>query len=189
MSTLYVDNLQPNLGNQVVIPDMKPLAGSVVQVVQDYKTNAVALNGVDVYHTVMSVTITPKDANSKMLISADVSYGYTPGEQQYEWYWYVDKVISGVATPVGIADADGARQRGWFQPPAFATGSGDSHMAMGTLSGKYLESPATSSPITYQLKFRSHTNTFYINRSAVDTNGSGYSKRLTSNLTVMEIAQ
>ena len=30
MSTLYVDNLQPNLGSQVAIPNLKPLAGSVV---------------------------------------------------------------------------------------------------------------------------------------------------------------
>ena len=33
MSTLYVDNLEPNLGSQVEIPDLKPLAGSVVQMV------------------------------------------------------------------------------------------------------------------------------------------------------------
>ena len=31
MSTLYVDNLQPNLGSQVEIPDLKPLGGAVVQ--------------------------------------------------------------------------------------------------------------------------------------------------------------
>ena len=30
MSTLYVDNLEPNLGSQVEIPDLKPLAGSVI---------------------------------------------------------------------------------------------------------------------------------------------------------------
>lgn len=32
MSTLYVDNLEPNLGSQVEIPDLKPLTGSVVNV-------------------------------------------------------------------------------------------------------------------------------------------------------------
>ena len=31
MSTLYVDNLEPNLGSQVEIPDLKPLTGAVVQ--------------------------------------------------------------------------------------------------------------------------------------------------------------
>lgn len=31
MSTLYVDNLQPNLGSQVEIPNLKPLGGAVVQ--------------------------------------------------------------------------------------------------------------------------------------------------------------
>lgn len=189
MSTLYVDNLEPNLGSEVLIPDLKPRAGQVLQVVQDYETAAVAFSGTDTYHTVMSVTITPKDANSKMLIRADVSYGYTPGQQQYEWYWYVDKSVGGgSATGVGLADAAGSRQRGWFQPAALVTSASVGFMAMGTLSGQYLDSPSTTSEIVYQLKFRSHTNTFYINRSATDNNGGGYSKRLTSNFTVMEIA-
>jgi len=38
MSTLYVDNLEPNLGSQVEIPDLKPLAGSVLQIQQSVLT-------------------------------------------------------------------------------------------------------------------------------------------------------
>ena len=41
MSTLYVDNLQPNLGSQVEIPNLKPLAGQVVQT----QTYALASSG------------------------------------------------------------------------------------------------------------------------------------------------
>ena len=36
MSTLYVDNLEPNLSSQVEIPNLKPAAGSVVQTLQAY---------------------------------------------------------------------------------------------------------------------------------------------------------
>ena len=190
MSVLYVDNLQPNLGSQVEIPALKPISGSVVQVVQDYKTDATVYNGVDTYHTVMSVSITPKYANSKMLISSDVSYGYTAGQAQYEWYFYLDRSIGGGAFGfIGVGDAAGSRQRGWFQPLGNLTGTTQDHMTLGTLSGTYLDSPATTQAITYKLAFRSHTNSFYINRSPIDTDGSGYSKRLTSNLTIMEIAQ
>jgi len=34
MSTLYVDNLEPNLGSQVEIPDLKPKVGNSIQVVK-----------------------------------------------------------------------------------------------------------------------------------------------------------
>ena len=190
MSTLYVDNLQPNLGSQVEIPALKPISGSVVQVVQDYKTDATVYNGVDTYHNVMTVSITPKYANSKMLISSDVSYCYQNGQQQFEWYFHLNRSINGsVFGVIGAGDAAGSRQSGWFQPSGAETSSLSPYMMFGTLSGTYLDSPATTQAITYNLVFRSHTNSFYINRSVNDTDGSGYSKRLTSNLTVMEIAQ
>lgn len=66
MSTLYVDNLQPNLGSQVEIPDLKPNAGQIVQVqraqVPNYKgsySNTSLSYLADWY-----VDITPTDANN-----------------------------------------------------------------------------------------------------------------------------
>ena len=69
MSVLYVDNLEPNLGSQVEIPDLKPLAGSVVQVVHGTQSgsnnNTVATSYTD---TGLSVSITPTSASSKILV-------------------------------------------------------------------------------------------------------------------------
>ena len=81
MSTLYVDNLAPNLGSQVQIPNLKPLAGSVVQVVTDQKTVGNSGHNADIRDlsisvtggfsssiTIQSLQITPKFANSKILL-------------------------------------------------------------------------------------------------------------------------
>ena len=73
MSTLYVDNLQPNLGSQVEIPNLKPLAGSVVQTV--YEESAIAVATTSTSHsTFINATITPKYASSKILISTSGTY-------------------------------------------------------------------------------------------------------------------
>jgi hypothetical protein len=162
-------------------------AGSVLQVVQTYKTDASSYSGIDTYPTIMSATITPTSATSKILLMTSVSYGFANGQAQFEWYFYFDRAIGGAATQVvGQGDAAGSRQRGVFQPGGF-TGQ-QTEMTLGTLSNCYLDSPATTQQIVYYLKMRAHNNAFYINRSPVDNDGSGYSKRLTSNLTLMEIA-
>jgi hypothetical protein len=61
MSTIYVDNLQPNLGSQVEIPQLKPLTGSVVQVVNAYAnattTTTATYAGVALSGMQLSITI------------------------------------------------------------------------------------------------------------------------------------
>lgn len=63
MSTLYVDNLAPNLGSQVEIPDLKPLAGSVVQAAAS--GNSTFYNvATTSFTTIGAITFTPKFPNS-----------------------------------------------------------------------------------------------------------------------------
>ena len=70
MSTLYVDNLQPNLGNQVEIPDLKPLAGTAIGSsyvdVYDKQTSTTGSTWLDL--TSASISYTPKASNSKLII-------------------------------------------------------------------------------------------------------------------------
>lgn len=66
MSTLYVDNLQPNLGSQVEIPDLKPLAGSVVQVKSN--THTTFDGTANAWTDVVTQTITPKYDNSLIIV-------------------------------------------------------------------------------------------------------------------------
>jgi hypothetical protein len=135
----------------------------------------------------MSASITPVSTSSKILVMTSVSYGFESTAAQFEWYFFFDRSIGGAATQVvGQGDAAGSRQRGIFQPGGF-TGQQNA-MALGTLTSCYLDSPATTQATIYYLKMRAHTNLLYINRSPLDNDGSGYSKRLTSSLTLMEIA-
>ena len=64
MSTLYVDNLEPNLGSRVLA------AGHVVQVVQVSGTNQADINVQNTYVQVAGTcSITPTTTSSKILIS------------------------------------------------------------------------------------------------------------------------
>jgi len=58
MSTLYVDNLAPNLGSQVEIPDLKPLAGSVVRAGSAKHSNYAANSTVNTWLETYTFTVT-----------------------------------------------------------------------------------------------------------------------------------
>ena len=62
MSTLYVDNLQPNLGSGVSIP------GHVIQVITAETSTTVSNTTTSFTDTGLTATITPKSASSKILI-------------------------------------------------------------------------------------------------------------------------
>ena len=66
MSTLYVDNLQPNLGSQVEIPDFKPHAGMQIQHKQN--THTTFDSTANVWTDVVTQTITPKYDNSLIIV-------------------------------------------------------------------------------------------------------------------------
>lgn len=67
------------------VPDVNAPSGSVVQVVQTYKTDASSYQGVNTYPTVMSASITPVSTSSKILVMTSVSYGFDNTAAQYEW--------------------------------------------------------------------------------------------------------
>lgn len=84
MSTLYVDNLQPNLGSQVEIPALKPLAGSVVQVVKPNITlgGTVSIGAGSSVALVDTFSITKQYASSNVLIILNLGYSNLSGTNQ-----------------------------------------------------------------------------------------------------------
>ena len=67
MSTLYVDNLQPNLGSRVSIPNLTPSAGQLVNYVQHVDTNSINFTSTS-YATAYTVpTYTPILTNSTVI--------------------------------------------------------------------------------------------------------------------------
>lgn len=96
MSTLYVDNLQPNLGSEVEIPDMKPLAGSVVQC-RHYEVGGLVSDvNTDAFTTIESVTFTPKYSNSHILIRF-VNHMYIQSFSSNDWRVANIRLLRGTA--------------------------------------------------------------------------------------------
>lgn len=161
-----------------IVPKAAMPTGSVLQVASVTKSDIFSTTStsfVDI--TGLSVNITPSSATSKILIS-------------YQIQGTADINNSGVyfrlmrdATPINVGDAAGSR------PRVSNFGSSINVYGMVVGGGPYLDSPATTSSITYKIQmYNSASTTSYINRSQSDRDSSLYDGRVTSTITVMEIA-
>ena len=152
-------------------------AGQVIQVVSTNKTDTSSTSStsfVDV--SGLSVSITPSSASNKILIIASVSVGNSNSVHR------VHLQLAGGNTSTYIGDAGG----GGLQVAMTITARSATE-AYTQLNGTmaYLDSPNTTSAITYKVQFMSSgTNTAYINRTGVVDGNTGNGA---STITVMEI--
>jgi hypothetical protein len=131
----------------------------------------------------MSVTITPTRSDSKILIMFSLSC-ITGGSFAGHYI-----VLRRDSTNIAIGDAAGSRQRATVSLGAPTTYDQDQGTyGPGLVSFTHLDSPATTSAVTYGLYHAdpSGVNDLYINRSQADSNSAGY-ERTVSSITVMEI--
>jgi len=150
-----------------------------LQVVSTTKTDtwsASLPNWADI--TGMSLSITPSSASNKIFITLNLAFMVTDGASH--GYRLVRN-----STPIAIADAAGSR-------PLFSgmVQDGNINTSFILSSGTtYLDSPATTSAITYKLQaFATYAaSMFYVNYSAADRNASQYDGRTVSSITAMEI--
>jgi hypothetical protein len=151
--------------------------GSVIQVVQTVKTDTYsATPGSSTWADItgMSVSITPSSASNKVMVFLSV-HGTTANLS------YVRLVRD--STAIGVGETAGSRiscTLGNFS----STGDNNRTYEFGT---NFLDSPATTSSVTYKLQVLGETtNTFYLNRTITDANSTtGF--RPISQITVMEI--
>lgn len=164
--TLTVQNIQgPSSGanaNKIIIPagqtldasaaELAPSAGGLVQVVNSDPTVAwpsrTATSSTSYIKTDYSLTITPKYANSKIILTADFSYGIP-----VNFYGYINvyrNISGGSSTALGDG-ASGVKAFG-------------SRVYWGNVSFEYVDTPNTTSPITYEiwLKTNDGTGTCYL---------------------------
>jgi hypothetical protein len=151
-------------------------SGSVLQIVAANKTDTfTTANTTFTDVTGYSVTITPKSTSSKILIQASMNIGATYAANTT----YVRLVRD--TTAIAVGDAAGSRT----QVSIAAEPSGNS-MAQGTI--QYLDSPATTSSITYKIQICTNgAGTAAINRSIDDANATGRPRGMSS-IVVTEIA-
>ena len=157
-------------------------AGKVLQVKQamtDATWSVQSTTPTDV--TGMSVSITPSATSSKILVIIDAHTGYN--------------IYSGVFhllrdTTEIYAGAGGLTRCGLFSN-FYAAGSPNySIYALLPLTANYLDSPATTSSITYKLQGTSYHNSYtqYLNRTHGNLNETSRDGLTASSITVMEIA-
>ena len=162
MSTLYVDNLQPNLGSRVMA------AGHVVQVVEHIlETVAVGTSSSTFASTGLTQSITPTATSSKILVSVNVNGLYK----------------SNVNSAVVLRITDGTTSYEYESLATYDNVTGSN--STGSASFQRLYSPNSTSAQTYTVEFMNPLNsgTVYINSRW----GSGRSSM--SSIHLMEIAQ
>lgn len=186
MSTLRVDNLNSRTGSSISVPSgtRMYLPGHVIQVQQtDMLSTWSASSSTPVDITGMSVSITPTSATSKIRVSVEVNIG-GPDDN----YIYVLLLRNGVSIGAGTT-ATGSRINTFLTATQTALG-GPNGYRIHNLARSYLDSPASTSTLTYKLQMASPylTGTMYLNRYYNDVDAT-HNQRPGSSITVMEIAQ
>ena len=126
----------------------------------------------------LSISITPSSSSSKFLLSMLVSASSDNGASRFGFKFLRD------STSIGIGETEGSRV------PITVTGLGStSNNVDEALTATFLDSPATTSSITYKIQgtVEQSGSNLIINKSNTNANNSSVYRPISS-LTVMEIA-
>ncbi len=153
-------------------------SSAVLQVKSTFKSNTFTMSSntfADV--TDLSVSITPSSASSKVLAFFSLS-----GQADAATNGLFVRLMRD-STAIGIGDTDGSRIRTTYGNISTSTNVG----YMGGFT--FLDSPATTSAVTYKVQVASNTNgqTVFVNRLINNTDSASFA-RSASSITVMEVA-
>jgi len=162
---------------KVTAPNLVMPAGSVVQVVQSVKTNQSSSTSTSWSDIGLSASITPTSSSSKILVLVDVMFSHEPGYSGSSLRLLRDATTIYYGTGTGLAGLAGG-----FIPTA-----GSDWLSLRT-PANYLDSPASTSSVTYKVQFQSLQSAYIgINRTK-RLNGT-FDPAGASSITLMEIAQ
>lgn len=152
--------------------------GKILQVVSAHKsdTSSQACTSGTYYDiTGLSASITPASSSNKILVLFNINAGLATG------YRASFRLVRD-STAINIADASGSVRRMSFS--SMVTG-GNSQTEQA--SSNFLDSPSSTSSLTYKIQIEAEGGTHFINRTKGDGTSSIYHNG-TSNLTLMEVA-
>ena len=150
--------------------------GEVLQVVNSIKTDTLASAGAVQWNdSGLSAAITPSSTSSKILVLVNMSGAHTTSNT-----WF--KILRD-STDLGLGDAAGSRLQCTFGN-LYQFGDGN---IMKTHSFSLLDSPSSTSALTYKVQVRSNGGTYYVNRTVNDVDNVDIG-RASSSITLMEIA-
>ena len=150
--------------------------GKVGQVIESVKTDTASTSS-STFSAIsgLNATITPSSSSSKILVSVNLQVG------QSSTTTALFKLYRGNQA-VGIGGANGNRQTVGFKV------SPDNLHWTFPVSYEYLDSPSTTSAITYYVYWRNNNNTVYINRnSSFGNDSSNDASTPISTITAMEV--
>ena len=163
--------------NRIIPRDGIPsgASGGIIQVVHTKRTTSFTTTS-QTYVDFMTANITPTRSDSKILVSFGLSAG-TNGDVNHVYAAiFRDSTEIGSATDTGSRSGASAVWNNAAQQQIFG-------------GNQHLDSPATTSAITYRIKVRtSNTQTAYFGRSARDNNDAAFDGRSSSFLTLMEVS-
>ena len=157
--------------------------GKILQVVQTAKTDVVSTTSAS-FGAIsgFSVNITPSATSSKVLVTVDIKLGNS-GAGAYI------KLLRD-STDIYLGDAASSRTQ-CLQQTYGGNDTGEGKYGMAKMGGTFLDSPNTTSQITYAVQFLrlggNSPQTLYVNRVGSETAGE-YVGRAASSITAIEVA-
>lgn len=196
MSTLFVNNLNTASGTDITVPTGKKLIvtdvgglrvpGTVIQVVNAEKLDSTATNSAmpSWVDTGLSCSITPKSNTSKILVHADYAGGVTTSA--FNYFRVVRSVGGGSYSMISEAASPGSRNA--IHGMVYDS---DNQGQVCLQTFNHLDSPATTSAVTYKLQFATGGGGgyVYVGQSNRDTDGAAADPRAASRIVLQEIAQ
>ncbi len=167
------------------VPDANAPSGSVIQVVSSSLTSRFSSSSTSFVDIGLSASITPSNSSNKILLmfNGNANETYTNPSIGFRFV----RTVGGSGVAVGIGDSSFSGQVqatvNWNRHNMETTDPPDGH----NLSMNFLDSPATTSAITYKLQMMIYAGTGYVNGNPRNNNGT-YDKAQISTLTLMEIA-
>jgi len=150
-------------------------AGKIGQVLQAVKTDTDSETSTSYADLPdMTLAITPSATSSKILV---IVYAGISGSDP-DVFTHVQLVRT--TTAIAVGDAASSRTRCSFSWRSKTPQDVPSNSIV------YLDSPSSTSAITYKLQWKQESGTGYINRTGADTDNSTY-PRTASTITVMEV--
>ena len=157
-----------------------PFGGKILQVVSVNKTDTFSTTStsfVDI--TGVTVSITPSSTSSKIMVFAEVTGG-SPNDNTVHFR------VARNGTGLNVGAAAGSRVQGTFS--VYNSGSlVGGRVSVVNGNSTFLDSPASTSALTYTLQTRVNGGTGFVGRSGADADSAEYA-RTPTNLTVMEVA-
>ena len=166
--------------------------GGIIQMVTGSSTTRLTAptNTGSYYNTYVNATITPKFNTSKILISFQQLGEFSTASHSF--HFAIERAISGGSTTTIEGDiGSDSNKSAVFTLPLLSYQQSDADTTVEVAHcSNYLDSPATTSAVTYKIKVQCHeaiTGTYFYNRTVLDNNAN-HSERGLSWITVMEVS-